>query len=157
MVLLKPITTESPIVMSMSFKEKINGKFDKLALNSNPLKVPQGHALAEAWLRNAEKRDIAKEMHGDMSGSLVEKEARSMNLENYFVKPEIYSPLGWLEGYKAINPGLYFDRITPETVAIHFFNVMWSHGENTGKPLDKNKKYHPDSLYEFLKKKYGII
>lgn len=157
LVLLKPITTDNPIVMSYAFKKKENGGMLNLALNSVPLKVPKGHALVEAFLKNVESKDLGNQNHAYLAGPLMIIEVSKLNLCHYIVSPEIYSPLGWWEAPWTIHPGFGFDRIQPVTVAIHLFNTSWSHGENTNKPIDKNGKYHPESLYEALKKKYGVL
>jgi hypothetical protein len=73
-----------------------------------------------------------------------------MKLDEYVVSPEVYCPLGWSEAYRVTEPNFGFDRITKNTVAIHLFNYLWTYGRN----VDKNGKYHPDSLYEWLKRKY---
>ena len=44
-----------------------------------------------------------------------------------------------------------FNEIPENMIAVHLWNEVWRrHG------MDKNKTYHPESLYEQLKKKHGI-
>jgi len=155
-VLLKPITTESPIVMSYAFRKKEDGAMLDLALNSVPLKVPKGHALAEAFIKSTESKDLGNQNHSLLAGPLMIIEVSKLNLCRYIASPEIYSPIGWWEAPWITHPGFGFERITPSTVALHLFNTSWNHGENLGNPIDKNGKYHPESLYEVLKKKYEV-
>lgn len=149
-VLLKPITTEKPIVASLQFFKQTQDGYMDHQLNAAPLKISQGHALAKSCIRSCESYDLGKLCHAQLSGCLLEKEIAKLNLSNFIVPAEIYSPIGWGEAHRVVEPKFGFDRITPNTVAVHLFNYMWTHKEH----IDKNGKYHPDSLYEYLKRRY---
>ena len=155
-VLLKPITTESQIVLSLHFSEKEGNRLSGLFLNAAPLKMPKGHILGETCIREAESRDFEKLNHADLGPLLIDKEVPKLKLEKYIVPPEIYSPIGFHEVQRVIEPGFGFDRITGNTVAIHLFNTTWSHGMQANNQINKNATYHPDCLYEWLKKKYDV-
>jgi hypothetical protein len=144
-VLLQPLTTESPIVVSLHYN--IHKTCCDLA--SSPLKIPKGHILAESLIRTAESQDFGKLRHA-LSVRLMNQEVYRLNLEKYILPVEFHFPFGYGEVHRLIEPKFGFDRITPNTISIHFFNHIFS----DVKKIDKNKMYHPDSLYEYLKRKY---
>jgi hypothetical protein len=146
-VLLKPITTDSPLVFSLH----LGADYYCTGINAAPLKVPKNHAIAKALIEAAESLSPEDRKQG-MGSKLVTREVYRLKLDDYIVPPEIYSPLGWAEAYRVTEPNFGFDKITENTVAVHLFNYLWSYG----KKIDKNGKYHPDSLYEKLKKKYDV-
>jgi len=148
-VLLKPVTTESPIVASLSF---INDKDFEIDLNNAPLKIPKGHVLAKACVQSAESHNLENLTHAQIAGCLLRKEIFRLGLDKFIVPPEVYSPIGWGDSPRIVGPKFGFDRITESTIAIHLFGNMWSHERKQ----DKNGIYHPDSLYEWLKRKYSV-
>jgi len=148
-VLLKPVTTEMPVVIPLHFSiDKKN-----VSVNNAPLKIPRGHILAESLVKSTSSMDLSNLVRCTIGPTLLEKTVRDMKLDQYLVSSDVYSPIGWGEIHRIIEPKFGFDRITKDTVAIHLFNFMWSYGRN----IDKNGKHHPDSLYEWLKRKYEIL
>jgi hypothetical protein len=148
-VLIKPVTTENQIVIS-SFIRK--SEWGTQGINNAPLKIPKEHVLAKACVERAEAVDLQKLVHAQIAGPLLEKEVKALGLQGHVVIPEIYSPIGSWEAHRVVEPKFGFDKITKNTVAVHLFNTTWSFGRS----LDKNGKYHPESLYEYLKIKYGV-
>lgn len=146
-VLLKSITTESPLVFSLHSIADGNSS----GLNAAPLKAPKSHIVLKSLIKAFEMLD-KNDLRQGIGPKLVQKEVYALGLEKYVVPPEIYSPIGWAEAHRIVEPGFGFNKITPNTVAVHLFNYMWSYGRK----LDKNGKYDPESLYEHLKKKYGV-
>jgi len=69
------------------------------------------------------------------------------DFRRYIQPPPVFCPLDWFNLSALICPNDY--RPGPETLAIHLWNEVWRRG-----CLDKNAVYHPDSLYEILKKRY---
>jgi len=148
-VLIKPIATEDQIVIS-SFIRK--SEWGIQGINNAPLKIPKEHDLAKACFERAEAIDLRKTVHTQIGGPLLEKEVKTLGLTTHVVSPEIYSPLGSWEAHRVVEPKFGFDKITLNTVAVHLFNTTWSFGRK----IDKNGKHHPESLYEYLKRKYDV-
>jgi hypothetical protein len=148
-VLLKAVSTKMPIVASLCFCMPEG----QITLNNAPLKIPKGHPLADACIRSAESENLGKLHHGQLSGDLVQRQITKLQLDHFVVTPEVYSPIGWGEAHKLVEPNFGFNRIVSSTVAIHLFGNMWSRGRK----MNKNAKYPDDSLYEWLKRKYSIV
>ena len=148
-VLLKPITTEDPIVISSYIRKRELGT---QGINNSPLKISKGHALSKACLEKAESMNLERAWHTQTAGPLLAEEVSRLGLNNFVVSPEIYSPIGSWEAHRVVEPGFGFNQITRNTVSVHLFNTTWSFGRK----IDKNGKHHPDSLYEWLKKKYNV-
>ncbi len=53
-----------------------------------------------------------------------------------------------MEWTKVLDPDANLE-FGPATYAVHLWNEMWRRGGR-----DKNNQYHPDCLYERLKKKH---
>lgn len=155
-VLLKPITTHSPIVMSSHFSEKEGDLYKDSFVNGAPLKIPRGHFFVKSLIKDSESFDSLKLNHASIGSCLISKTVSDLNLEQYVECSEVYSPVGYHEIQNIIKPGFGFDRITEKTVGIHLFNTSWEHGVNEKNHIDKNGIYHSDSLYEWLKKRYDV-
>jgi hypothetical protein len=85
---------------------------------------------------------------GETGPRLVGETIRLFSLEKYLKPSHVFCPLGYLEWSKVLEP-----RARPKfgrgTYAVHLWNEMW---RREGR--DKDGRYHPDCLYERLKRKY---
>jgi hypothetical protein len=78
----------------------------------------------------------------------------------------VFDPVHWTCVYDLVNPEAKWDL--SKSYAVHLFHAAWNDGpvdrmgkgfdlgRKSGPRLDTNDKYHPDCLYEQLKKKYGL-
>jgi hypothetical protein len=87
---------------------------------------------------------------GDIGPALVRDTISKHGLQQYVKDYRIFMPINWWEAGVLLSPEHNF-QIQPNTYSIHFWNdVFSSHG------VDKNAKYHPDSIYEQLKNWIGL-
>jgi len=82
---------------------------------------------------------------GDIGPSLVRTTIKNYKLEEYVKDYKVFMPINWWEIAKLVNINEDF-QIQPDIYAIHFWNDIWSSYN-----IDKNAKYHPESVYEQLK------
>ena len=72
--------------------------------------------------------------------------------KNQFIKSwDTFCPVSYWETDKFIQPNYDF-QITLDMYAIHLFNVKWEE-----KSYDKNSRYSEFSIFEQLKKFYGVV
>lgn len=108
---------------------------------------PSSEAMSHAW-RTCRSKDPAQLVWGETGPRLVGEAIRLFSLEKYLKPPHVFCPLGYLEWAQVLEPRarLKFGR---GTYALHLWNEMWRR-----EGADKNARYHPDCLYERLKRKY---
>lgn len=115
---------------------------------SGVIKAPPGsEAMAYAW-QTCRAKDPGQLMWGETGPRLVAEAIRRFSLEQYLQPPHVFCPLGYLEWAGVLDPGAGL-AFGPSTRAVHLWNEMW---RREGR--DKNGRYHPDCLYEQLKRKY---
>ena len=82
------------------------------------------------------------------------KSAQAKNQKNWFgvksfVKtPDWFCPIAGCMWHMFLEPHVKFD-FKETTHGLHLWNEMWRRAG-----VDKNEDFHPDSLYEKLKKEY---
>ena len=74
---------------------------------------------------------------------------RRFSLESFVMKSRIFCPFGYKEWDAVLNPNKVWNLGRSRTYAVHLWNEMWRRNER-----DKNQSYHPNCLYERLKRKY---
>tara|TARA_Y100000389_G_C17465810_1_gene525413 strand:- start:3 stop:743 length:741 start_codon:yes stop_codon:yes gene_type:complete len=87
---------------------------------------------------------------GDIGPSLVRNAIKKYDLQKYIKDYKIFMPVNWWESNEFFNPNPTF-QITPDTYSIHLWNDVWS-----SNGVDKNGDFHPNSIYEQLKKWVNI-
>jgi hypothetical protein len=87
---------------------------------------------------------------GDIGPSLVRNTIKKYSLQKYVKDYKIFMPVNWWEANEFFNPNPTF-QITPDTYSIHLWNDVWS-----SNGIDKNGDFHPNSIYEQLKKWVNI-
>lgn len=121
---------------------------DVTYITSGVIKAPiDSPAMAYAWQTCRSKNPERLEW-GETGPKLMAEAVKKLALEE-FVKPySVFCPLTLPDWNKVIEPesDLTFDETT---YALHLWNEAW---RRTGQ--DKNHQYHPDCLYEKLKRKY---
>jgi mannosyltransferase OCH1-like enzyme len=141
-VCLKPFDFQDEYVFA---SEVCDGKE---FVNSGIIKAPlASEVLSYAWQICREK-DTERLAWGETGPRLLTAAVNRFSLQRYARPNHTFCPLGYLEWDKVLDStsGLAFDQAT---YAVHLWNEMWRRG---GK--DKNASYHPDCLYERLKRKY---
>jgi mannosyltransferase OCH1-like enzyme len=141
-ICLKPFSFPEEYVFSSERNEHVQ------IATSGVIKTPiASEVMAYAW-RTCRSKDPEQLSWGETGPRLIEEAIRLFSLEKYLKPFQAFCPLGYLEWDKVIDPNanLAFDE---STYAVHLWNEMWRR-ENR----DKNEQYHPDCLYEQLKRKY---
>lgn len=141
-VCLKPFDFQQDYVFS---SEAIG---EKRHINSGIIKAPPGsEALAYAW-QVCRSKNTEELTWGETGPRLMSDAVKRFSLERYVAHHSVFCPVSILDWDKVLDPekAWAFDETTR---AIHLWNEVW---RRMGK--DKDARYHPDCLYERLKKKY---
>ncbi len=119
-------------------------------VNSAVLKVPAGSEFARDCLARVEALDLATAKFGATGPTLLDECVRAHGLAAYGVAPQVFYP---------VDPGRARDLLDPRrsidlsgALALHLWNEMWRRGG-----WSKTGTYHPDTLFERLKARHGIV
>ena len=117
-------------------------------VNAGVIKSPAGaDAMAYAWGTCAAK-DAGRLVWGETGPGLVAETVRRFSLESYVQPPGVFCPVPLFEFEKVVEPGASWE-FGEATRAVHLWHEAW---RRVG--LDKDRQYHPDCLYERLKRRY---
>jgi mannosyltransferase OCH1-like enzyme len=120
----------------------------KRIANNGIIKAPVASEVMAYTCRICRSKDPEQLVWGETGPRLLDKALRLFSLEKYLKPHQVFCPLGFEEWAKVLDPDA--NTVLDEaTHAIHLWNEMWRR-ENR----DKNGQYHPDCLYEQLKRKY---
>ena|SRR5205085_8838570 len=139
---LRPFSFREEYVFSSEIDKNVQ------VASSGVIKTPiASEVMAYAW-RTCRSKDPEQLRWGETGPRLIEEAIMLFSLEKYLKPFHVFCPLGYLEWAKVLDPSanLSFDRTT---YAVHLWNEMWRR-ENK----DKNDQYHPNCLYERLKREY---
>jgi hypothetical protein len=143
MVCLKPFDFQERYVFSSELS-----RGGEEVVNAGVIKAPAGgRAMGFAWETCAAK-DVGRLVWGETGPKLVAEAVRKFSLERYVKPPRVFCPVPLFEFEKIVEPGASwaFDETTR---AVHLWHEAW---RRVG--LDKDRRYHPDSLYETLKRRF---
>lgn len=141
-VCLKPFDFPEEHVFSSEMCEGVE------VINSGIIKAPAGsRVMAYAW-GVCQTKNPENLVWGETGPRLMAEAVGNCALEEYKRPHQVFCPLGYDEWRAVLEPGsdAAFDETTR---AIHLWNEMWRAAGQ-----DKNQRYHPDCLYEQLKKRY---
>jgi mannosyltransferase OCH1-like enzyme len=121
---------------------------DDVLITSGVIKAPAGsQAMRYAW-QVCQTKNPQQLVWGETGPKLMAETVREFSLEAYVKPCNVFCPLSVLDWHKVREPD--GDLTFAETThAVHLWNEAW---RRTGH--DKNASYHPDCLYEKLKRKY---
>ena len=85
---------------------------------------------------------------GDVGPALLAKRFARHRIEHHALAPDAFCPVDSWDVARLVEPG---GREPGTAQAVHFWNEAWRH-----KSLDKDATYAPDSLFETLKRRYGV-
>jgi len=83
---------------------------------------------------------------------LIKKVVQEFHLQDRLAKSNVFCPLYYENWAYAFLPGQQPAIETGTTLAIHFMNTLFRI-----KDMDKDADYAPGSLYETLKRRYGVL
>ena len=117
-------------------------------VNAGVIKAPAASpAIAYAWETCAAK-ETGQLVWGETGPRLVGEVVRRFSLEGHVKPPEVFCPVPLFDFEKLVEPGASWE-FGEETRAVHLWHEAW---RRVG--LDKDASYHPDSLYEKLKRRF---
>jgi hypothetical protein len=85
---------------------------------------------------------------GEVGPRLMAESVEKLSLQRFVVSPRMFCPIDYLEWDRVLDPARVWN-FTDEVYAVHLWNEMWRRNQR-----DKNQTYHPDCLYERLKRRY---
>jgi mannosyltransferase OCH1-like enzyme len=116
--------------------------------NTGVIKAPAGsRAMAYAW-ETCRSKDPAQLRWGETGPRLIAEAIERFSLGSYVQPFGVFCPLGYLEWAEVLDPAAN-PASGESTYAVHLWNEMWRRAGRS-----KDEQYHPDCLYERLKRKY---
>jgi len=141
-VCLKPFDFQEDYV----FSSEVIG--ENRYINSGIIKAPRGsEALAYAW-QVCRSKNPEELVWGETGPRLMSDTVKRFSLERYAMSDSVFCPISVVDWEKVLDPEREW-TFGETTRAIHMWNEVW---RRTG--MDKDAQYHPDCLYERLKRKY---
>ncbi len=120
----------------------------KVFTSSGYIKAPRRSGVMDyAWQRCVEKNPDEL-VWGEVGPKLVAEAVKKYSLEHFIKPPEVFCPVGYAEWQKVLDPKAVC-LFGETTYALHLWNEMWRRNGQ-----DKDSTYHPDCIYEQLKKRY---
>ena len=138
-ICLRPFTFDDPYVFSSESGPQTSNQAIKVP--------PRSAVMTLAWFI-CQKCDPKEITWGQTGPSLVASCVANCSLQQYVQPPHAFCPLPYPEWTKLLDPHATWD-FSEETHAIHLWNELWRRGNQS-----KEAAYHPDCLYEQLKKRY---
>lgn len=117
-------------------------------VSSGVIRTPsQAPAMVYAW-QICQEKNVENLVWGETGPRLIGEVVRRFSLEKFQQPSEVFCPLSYSEWDKVLEPTKAWP-FAETTYALHLWNEMWRR-----RGLDKNQEYHPECLYEELKKRY---
>lgn len=142
-ICLKPFAFDDDYVFSSQSNERGSDE-----VNSGIIKaLPGSDAMAYAW-EVCQSKDPARLVWGETGPRLMAKVVRKFSLARYQQAHHVFCPVDYQEWRDVLKPGVG-SLLDDRTYAIHLWNEMWRAAGQ-----DKSADYHPNCLYEALKRTY---
>ena len=147
MVCLKKFDFDTPFVFSS--EEVLPLGHNNTYINAGIIKAPKGSPVIQHAFDVCMSKNREKLVWGEIGPRLVKSTVEKFNLGQFVQSYETFCPIAGCEWYTLIHPEFKFDLSNEKVYGIHLWNEMWRRGN-----VDKSLSFHPDSLYEKLKRKY---
>jgi len=145
-VCLKPFNFKSDYVFSSEWQD--DDKKKPYLINAAPIKAPKGSDVMKyCWERTQE---IGKDnlQWGQIGPRLVKEGVEKHNLKKYVQNGDTFCPINYWDTKKIVEGGIPY--IANDVYSIHLWNEKWRNFN-----LDKDGTFHPNCLYEVLKKSFS--
>ena len=157
-ICVRPFKFDEEIVIMC---EPIND-YNKNKVTSCFLKMPQNSEVAKEGINiqmQHKKLILSGQMQWNSGTKTIEELVHKFKLFRYLKPWQTICSCAWNHPMTLLNPNFTpnpkvinrMDQIPDEMVCIHLWHEVWRR-----EGIDKNKTYHPESLYELFKKKYNI-
>ena len=134
-----------PFEFAESFVFSSQGSGGARLVNVAAIRCPAGSApMRLAWetCRDADTQSIRWGQTGPL---LITRAVEDCGLQQFVQPPEVFCPVNFPEWEHVLDPLVAI----PDTHGIHLWNEMWRRANK-----DKDQSYHPDCIYEQLKRRY---
>jgi hypothetical protein len=160
-VLLRPLDFSTEYVFYRDY--------DEATISFALAKAPAGSALMEHcydFLSEMDEEDRARLSWQEIGSEFAVGAVEYYKLTQFAQPGYVFDPVHWTRVHDFVNPAAKFDL--SRSHAVHLFHAAWNDGpidsmgkgfdlgQQPGPRLDTDASYHPNSLYEQLKRKYGL-
>lgn len=114
--------------------------------------LPPGDPLGPILRDRAMAKDPATLRWCETGPGLIKKVIQEFQLRDRLARRDVFCPLYYENWAYALLPGGEPHIEAGTTLAIHFMNTLFQLKE-----LDKDAEYAPTSLFEVLKRRYGVL
>jgi hypothetical protein len=119
-------------------------------VNCGNLKAPAGSEIYQ-WLVDKSENVNTQMIWGAIGPSLMRQAVAHFNFHQYVKPPEVFCPVSYDERCGSLLRSYDVWVPSEKNYAVHLWNEAWR-----SQGLDKDKTYHPDCVYEKLKKRFSI-
>lgn len=117
-------------------------------VTSGAIKAPPGsEAMQLAW-DTCQSKDPQKIVWGETGPALVAGIVEKFGMQTSVMEPNTFCPIPYREWRQVLNPD-FDESECDRSFTLHFWHEMW---RSSGQ--DKNRHYHPASLYERLRRRF---
>jgi mannosyltransferase OCH1-like enzyme len=117
-------------------------------VNIGAIKAPPQSAIMSHMWDVCQTKDTAKLVWGEAGPALMQQAVKKFSMDRFVKSWKTFCPVSFREWMKLLDPDPP-SMSDPDTVAVHLWHEMWRAAGQ-----DRNAHYHPDSLYEQLRRKY---
>lgn len=119
-------------------------------VNCGVVKAPPGSpAMSYAWGVCCTKQ-VESLVWGEVGPRLMAELVERLSLQGFVVSSRTFCPIDYPDWQSVLDPTRVWN-FADEVHAVHLWNEMWRRDRR-----DKNQTYHPDCLYERLKRRYLV-
>ena len=122
---------------------------DRIKITSCVIKTPKQNQFAKYCYERCSEIDLNNVIWGQIGPTLVGEGVSHLGLDRYVVDTSVFCPIKWFEANKSLDPSYNSDLLMKKNYAIHMWHEVWRRNG-----ADKDAQFHPDCLYEKLKKEY---
>lgn len=119
-------------------------------INNGYIKAPAKSELFKVCLQKINQLGFNYVLWGSFGPSLLANILAEYEANPFIKDSRYFCPIDWTEISKLISVPTYHP--TDENYALHLWNEIWRIAR-----LNKDATYHPESIYEILKRRYGIV
>lgn len=140
LICLKPFEFDVDYVFSSEFS------VGRQMVNIGAIKAPASSEIMSYMWDVCQTKDPAKLVWGETGPALMGEAVERFSMQRYVKAWKTFCPVGFRDWTKLLDPD---PPDISESHAVHLWHEMWRAANQ-----DKNARYHPDSLYEALRRKY---